>query len=261
METTKLTQKELAKLAGVSTSTVSMVMRGTGNISDKIRSKIFDIAKEKGYLKRPKNNGEIKSKLPVYIMVLEYESFDYQWNFIKPFLLNLGEALIRDAYFPIFYHIEKNTPEETIENAVLASGCQGICSIHYYNNNLFKRLKNQGVSVVILNNNMFQKEFSAVCVDDFQGVYNGVSYLVEKGHRNILYFDYIRPDLEACVTDRYFGFRKAVEEYRLPFRNNDFNRITLVLEDKKKLLQSFHQVIEGNPDTTAKVFHDDYPPC
>jgi LacI family transcriptional regulator len=47
----KVTQKDIARLAGISTSTVSMVMRGKGNISNKIRSKIMRIAEEGGYQK------------------------------------------------------------------------------------------------------------------------------------------------------------------------------------------------------------------
>ncbi len=248
----KLTQKDIAQLAGVSASTVSMVMRGKGSISDKMRSRILQIAEEKGYQKPAPRDGDINP--PRYIMVLEWESFEYQWNFIKPFLLNLSESLIEDNFYPIFYHIEKNLPPELLEQAILSSQCSGICSIHYFNKSLFSRLEKAGISVVLLNNNIFQNEFSAVCVDDFQGIYNGVSYLVEKGHRDILYFDYIRPDLEACVTDRYFGFRKAAEEYDL----NNQERITLVLENKQELFQTLHRTLENNPGTTAIVFHDDY---
>ena len=136
----------------------------------------------------------------------------------------------------------------------MSSNCSGICSIHYFNKALFSRLEKAGISVVLLNNNIFQNDFSAVCVDDFQGIYNGVSYLVEKGHKNILYFDYVRPDLEACVTDRYFGFRKAAEEYRLA----DQERITLILENKQELFHTLHRTLKEKPKTTAIVFHDDY---
>jgi LacI family transcriptional regulator len=248
----KLTQKDIARKAGVSTSAVSMVMRGKGNISNKIRSKIMKIAEEGGY-KKPALK-EQEQGVSRYIMVVEWESFEYQWNFIKPFMVNLSDSLIHDNFYPIFYHIEKKRPAEVLEQAIISSNCSGICSIHYFNKTLFSRLEKAGISVVLLNNNIFQNDFSAVCVDDFQGVYNGVSYLVEKGHKNILYFDYIRPDLEACVTDRYFGFRKAAEEYSI----RSHERITLVLENKQELYQTLHTTLEENPDTTAIVFHDDY---
>lgn len=249
----KLTQKDIARMAGVSTSTVSMVMRGTGNISEKIRSKIMQIAKESGYRKPPSRNGN-QPGVSQYIMVLEWESFEYQWNFIKPFLVKLSDSLIRQNLYPILYHLEKDLQPDLIENAILSSKCAGLCSIHYFNKQMFTRLEQAGVPVVLLNNNIFQNDFSAVCVDDFQGIYNGVSYLIEKGHRNILYFDYIRPDLEACVTDRYFGFRKAAEEYHI----NNQERITLILENKAKLFSTLHNSLEQNPSTSAIVFHDDY---
>ena len=104
----KLTQKDIARKAGVSTSAVSMVMRGKGNISNKIRSKIMKIAEEGGY-KKPALK-EQEQGVSRYIMVLEWESFEYQWNFIKPFMVNLSDSLIHDNFYPIFYHIEKKTP-------------------------------------------------------------------------------------------------------------------------------------------------------
>lgn len=254
-ENTRITQKEIAKKVGVSPATVSMVMRGRGNISEEIRIKIINIAKQAGY-QLPTVPSSQHDQEPVYVMVLEYEHFEYQWNFVKPFVLNLTRELYGFNCYPIFFHVDKDIDETLIENAVKASNSRAVCSIHYCNCDFFNRLKRQGIPVVLLNNNIFQKDFSAVCVDDYQGVYNGVGYLVEHGHRNILYVDYQRPDFEACVTDRYNGFRKAADEFKIDY--NRGNRVTLELEDKDELTKKFHKTMEDHSDATAILFHDDY---
>ena len=44
-----MNMKEIAKMAGVSVATVSYVLNGTGNVSDKKRKEILDIVGKEGY--------------------------------------------------------------------------------------------------------------------------------------------------------------------------------------------------------------------
>ena len=252
----KATQKEIARTLGISPSTVSMVIRGVGSISEEMRRKIIETAQDIGYSKKIAETTLEKNNQPRYIAILEYEHFDYQWNFIKPFLLSLGRELNKDFCYPVFYHGEKGINWKPLQESIIASKCSALCSIHYFDMEFFNSLTEQGIFVILLNNNIYQNRFSAVCTDDFQGVYNGVTYLVGKGHRKIIYFDYIRPDFEACVTDRYMGFLKAAEEFRIDYNNR--KPITLVLEDKENLTKKFHSALEEFSDVTAIVFHDDY---
>lgn len=248
----KPTLKDIASIGDVSVSTVSMVLRGDKSISADVSQRVLQIASELGYERKHKQN--IK---PRFVTVIEYESFDYQWNFIKPFLFNLSDELRHSNVFSIIHHLDTERQDVSgLEKAIFDSGSIAVCSIHYFNNSLFNHMQKSGLPVIVLNNNVFQEEFSSVCVDDFQGSYNGTSYLIQKGHRNFLYFDYHREFLKACVVDRYFGFKKAVDEYAVPFTEEQ--RITMNL---KKINGGSNIVIDSikkNPETTAIFFHDDY---
>ncbi len=95
-----------------------------------------------------------------------------------------------------------------------------------------------------------------MCVDDFQGCYAGAIHLVERGHRDILYLDYTRTDLEDCVVDRYLGFKKGIDEHHISFPEE--RRITFDLEDKEALRREFRQAMKKNSSVTALFIHDDY---
>ena len=253
MEKKKPTLKDIASLAAVSISTVSMVLRGDKSISSDVSQKVLQIASELGYEK--KYNQHIE---PRYITLIEYESFDYQWNFIKPFLLNLSAGLRENNIFSIVHHLDTEIQDiDGLEKAIFDSGSIAVCTIHYFNKDFFEHLQKRGIPVVILNNNVFQENFSSVCVDDFQGAYNGTSYLIQKGHRNFLYFDYHREDLDACVVDRYLGFKKAIDENAVQFEEK--HRITMNLNKiKNDNTNIVIDSIKENPGTTAIFFHDDY---
>ena len=252
----KTTLKDIAKKSGVSISTVSMVLRGDGNISTEVSSKILTIAKELGYQrKEPKDT----IRPPVYITLIEYESFDYQWNFIKPFILAISQELRKSNIHTIFYHLDRKHPDlEDLMASVKNSNSKVVCSIQYFNEAFFDRLKKElSVNVVLLNNSVYQEKFSAVCVDDFQGMYNGASFLINKGHKNFLYFDYTRTELSAIVADRYLGFQKAILENNIDF-NEDKQRVTIQLENLAQNRAIIKNRLEEYPSTTAIVFHDDY---
>lgn len=252
----KPTQKEIAELSGVSVSTVSMVMRGEGNISEKVKARILDIADSLGYEKKP-NSGV--GKAPIYITLIEYESFDYQWNFIKPFLLNISKELRKRNIYTIIHHLDTENPNlEELRAGITDSRSRAVCSIHFYDQGFLNQIRSTlDIPVVILNNSVFQETFPAVCVDDFQGMYNGTSYLIQKQHKHFLYFDYFRKDLPAIVADRYLGFHKAIMENRIPF-SDEHQRITFQLNGFKPIREAIKEKLQEHPETTAIVFHDDY---
>jgi LacI family transcriptional regulator len=245
----RVTLQDIAEKAGVSVATVSMVLRGKGNVSLTTRSAIKRIAMDLRY--SPQQSRERR-----YVAILEYECFSYQWNFIKPFIVSLSRALLESACYPLFFHLEKGESTERLCARIVDSGCSALCSIHYGDEELFRRVSIAGIPIILLNNSSYQSEFSTVCVDDFQGCYAGANHLIERGHRNILYLDYTRTDLEGCVVDRYLGFRKGMAEHGISFPEE--RRVTFDLEDKEELRKDFRMAMKQNSEVSALFIHDDY---
>jgi LacI family transcriptional regulator len=245
----RVTLQDIAQKAGVSVATVSMVLRGKGNVSLRTRSAIKGIAIEMGYA--PQQSRERR-----YVAILEYECFSYQWNFIKPFIVSLSQALLEASCYPLIFHLEKGEPTESLCARIVESGCSALCSIHYGDGELFSRVSAAGIPIILLNNGLFQEDYSTVCVDDFQGCYAGANHLIERGHRDILYLDYTRTDLEGCVVDRYLGFRKGIDEHGISFPEG--RRVTLNLENKEDLRNRFRVAMSKNADVSALFIHDDY---
>jgi DNA-binding LacI/PurR family transcriptional regulator len=105
-------------------------------------------------------------------------------------------------------------------------------------------------------NNNYQDSYFSICVDDFQGAYEGARHLLTLGHRRIDFVDSYRKDLPILSSDRYYGYRKALEEAGVQFRND--HRINCSTEfTEKELEQSFSQSLSGPDSPTALFCLDD----
>lgn len=244
------TLRDIAKATGVSVATVSLVLNGKGNISQDVRDRVYAIAQELGYVK-PVYGPSIAISRTNHIAILVHEDYEraFLWNFIREMLIQLEAVMTREQYFPVLVPVSNMQDIDLIFQKVILSKAAGLFSIHYGNAELFQRFESQGLPVVVVNNSGFQNQFHAVCVDDFQGAYEGTMHLLSLGHRRLGYIDYYKPDVQACVDDRFIGFKKAVDEQQIPF--SDEERITVGLHDMEGLFRQIKRLFQQESPPTA----------
>jgi DNA-binding LacI/PurR family transcriptional regulator len=164
--------------------------------------------------------------------------------------------LIQNGFFPVIFDMTKQAETDDLLQRVLASNAGAVFSIHYGNAELFQKLEDMNIPVVVINNSNFQDRFFSVCVDDFQGAYEGALHLIKLGHTKISYIDYLRPYLPILVSDRFIGFKKAVDEHSIRF--GESQRITADLDELEKTVPLLEKLFSGKNRPTALFFHDDY---
>jgi LacI family transcriptional regulator len=246
---------DVANAVGVSVATVSMVLSGKGKISKEVCRRVIDAAAELGYSKRLSRNNTGK-KQTKYIAILHYESYEYGWNFIKPCILTLEDILLQNGYFPVIFDLTNKTETDNLLQRVLTSDAGAVFSIHYGNADLFQKFEDMNIPVIVINNTNFQDRFFSVCVDDFQGAYEGTLHLIKLGHEKILYLDFFRPHIPSIVTDRFIGFKKALDEKNINFSNKQ--KITIHLENLENVTPILKGIFKQDNKPTAIFFHDDY---
>lgn len=217
----RITLGEVARAAGVSTATASLALSGKGRLSEDTRRQVIDIADSLGYRRRRSDpSPEADPRRTVGILI----SVDYEWTFvwvlIQPIIEEIISTLENEGYTAILVPIRANDSTEQILNRIERSGVEAVLPVHYGNHILFIRLEDRGIPVVVVMNNNYQTKYYSVCSDDFQGAYEGCSYLLQLGHRDIAFVDCERRELPALNHDRLFGFRKALDEISAPFRED-----------------------------------------
>ena len=251
------TLKDVAREAGVSLATASRVLNGKGKFSLRIRTQVYEAAKELGY-KKNLYASFVARQSSFHIAVLVHEDYEkaFEWNFIRSMIIQLESVITREGYYPVLIPVNLKLKTDSVMKKIASSGAGAIFSIHYGNPELFTQLEDHNVPVIVINNSNFQDRFFSVCVDDFQGAYEGALHLVRLGHRNIAYIEYHRPDLPSVLADRFIGFKKAIDEHGINFSQHD--RITIDLYDMGELVSRLERLMKGSKRTSALFAHDDY---
>jgi DNA-binding LacI/PurR family transcriptional regulator len=252
------TLRNIAEICKVSTATVSMVLAGKGSISAEMSSLIKRTAEELGY----KRNEARKDRGPSfkYVCIIQWEEAPYLWHFSQPFVLELERLLVSEGFRPLVIHKLPELNDLALYNEIKTARAGVVFSVHYVNLTLFDQLEENGVPVILVNNSNFQDRYWSVLTDDIQGAYDGTRHLLDLGHRRIGYGEYKRSDITSVVRDRYFGFKRALDEENIPFPEERYISVDLSAPDALiHLSNKLRDLIIDTPDPiTALFLHDDY---
>ncbi len=247
--------QDVAARVGVSLATASLALSGKGRISAEVREKIQAAADQLGY--RVRGGPRMRSgRMLCPVGIIHLDDRSHEWNFIRPILLELERAMIGEGYAPVMVPVSSLASREHALAVVEACGLGAVFSVQYGDEKLFEDLERRGALLVVVNNSNFQDRCYSVCVDDFQGAYEGALYLSSLGHRSIAFVEYERPDMPVLIADRFVGFRKALEEKQLPFSPDQ--RVTIPFMDARRLVRKLGALFTRTARPTAIFAHDDY---
>ncbi len=246
--------KDIAKQAKVSVATASLALSGKGRISEVVRTRVRDTAHQLGY--KATRSARVRPQGVEGIGILHAEDRGYEWNFIRPTLFELERVLRQKGHVPLLIPAVTREDREKVVRHILDAGVGAVFALQIADGEVFADLKARGIHVVVINNSGFQDRFHSVCVDDFQGAYEGTLSLLALGHRSVAFVEYERPESPNVVVDRFIGFRKALDERRIAFAPE--RRVTIPFMDEKKLEKKLAAVFSRPEKPTAIFAHDDY---
>ena len=212
----KITLKDVAETAGVSTTTASLVLSGKGRISDSVRQAVHDAAEQLGYNRKKKSRQGEKSPTVGILVSIDAE-WAMVWWFIRPIIAEIERNYRDRGENSVVIPISADIDDNEIIRRIQTEECRGVFSLHYGSEYLLSTLEDQGIPVVVIMNGRYQEKYHCILADDFQGAYEGTKHLLRLGHRDILYVDTERIDLPVLSTDRFYGFIKALDEMGVEF--------------------------------------------
>lgn len=206
--------KDVAKRAGVSSTTVSLVLNQGSNsrISEKTRERILQAVKELGYQPN-KTTQSLTPNIPPTIGlvitditnpfftdlagVIENVASRYGYNII---LCNTGQSLKKETeYLEVLWR-------RKVDGLIIAPVDDKESNIHEF----LKR----DIPVVFVDRYIEGADTNAVVLDNIEGAYTATEYLLRLGHRRIG----ILSGLQSVKTgkDRLQGYLNALKAYNVP---------------------------------------------
>jgi len=209
------TQKQLARLAGVSDVTIYNALYRKDLVKPETREKIYQLMAEYDYHPDGIARAMVRGKTNIIGIVLP--------NFEISYYAKLASALER-ALNAYGYHCvicqhhdeymrenrELNMMRELRVDGILLRNC-GLAT----DTNQVKLLARAGVPFVLLDGQTEGFEEFFVGHDDFLGAMNAVERLIAKGHRRISYIGYHRSG-DFRKSNRYRGYAAALEKHQIP---------------------------------------------
>lgn len=209
----KVTIKDIAKEANVSTATVSKVLNNKDQrISSQTRNLVLKIAKEKNYIPNSMARSLVTRKTNTIGLILP--------DITNPFFPELARGAEDRAnesnYMLMFANTDDDADKENRYLNMLAEKMvDGIILTQSANKEGNAEVLNSlKLPLVLIDRDIELENIRGkVLVDNFQGAYDGVSYLIEKGYKQIAFIT--GPFSTTTSKERLNGYEKALKDYSI----------------------------------------------
>lgn len=241
MNDKKITLTHIAKKANVSVATVSRVLNGNSSVDEKIKNKINKIINSDGYnIKKT-----IKTKTIISVIIPDITN---------PFFANIIEGIENTANL-YGYHIILSQFKENKDilnkyfQDIRNIGVSGYIIIPSIGNSEYFNdiLKRANAPIVFLDRKVNIQNINYVGSDNEIGAYNATKYLIDLGHKNIIYM--AGPKDISTETDRFNGFMKALNDNNMDFDYSKYYKIANFNFDES--YEQMKEIIKSKLDYTA----------
>ena len=209
----KVTLDDLAKLTGLSKSTISRAMNNTGPVSEAARLAIERAVSETGYNRKPACHDGTSVASKMILMISTDLSEHMHTRYLKSFNRFFRErgfvVCALDCDFDLQNELSylKFASEHNFYGVFLLSLAKdGDAS--YYN-----RLKDFSCPIVMINRQYSPSDFDAVCVDNYRAGYMACEQLLKHNHQKIGILS--GPGDFFSIKNKIWGALDAIAAYQL----------------------------------------------
>ncbi|WP_413453969.1 Mal regulon transcriptional regulator MalI [Erwinia persicina] len=248
----KVSIVDVAKLAGVSVSTVSLVLRQKGKISTQTIEKVQAAITELGYVHNVAAANLRASTSNLIGLIVR----DFSDTFNLRVITSIVQALEQQGYMVFLAHPQDD--EARLEQCLLSFTRQGVAGVIYLTSTTTRQtlpgaVRHCTLPLVTVSQAMIEGQYDLVMRDNRQAAAQATRYLIERGHRNIAY---IGGEENGLIRDqRLAGYRMALQHYGLVYKE-EFTPACLEETDAARL--ATRRLLESNNKITALLCHSSH---
>ncbi|HBR01446.1 MAG TPA: LacI family transcriptional regulator [Ruminiclostridium sp.] len=209
-----VTIKDIARLAGVSPSTVSRAFNSRAGVGPEVKQKILDICVQTGYMPNALARGLVKKKTStIGIMVPDVRS---------PFYADIiacAEAAARTMDYDVIWcnNFRDYEREEKYFRLFIENRLEGviICPVGVESMDRLDKYIAL-MPTVVLGDRTFRKDISHISTDNYSGGCIAADYLIDLGHKDLMFVS-LKEDI-INYQQRLKGFKDTAERRGAHFR-------------------------------------------
>ncbi len=244
-----VTIKDIADQLGMSTTTVSNVIHGkTREVSKATIEKVEGLLKELDYVPNinARNLAQNKSKIIGFAMKARPDK--YSNLLMDPFVSELVggvEETVRNAGYFMMIYISRDLNK--IMRRVSTWNVDGLLLFGMLNDDGIRVSEKYKNPIVCIDTYSIEgiRHFTNVGLEDEKGGYDMTEYLINKGHRKIAF---VSDNQTGVDLARFMGYKRALLEYGIEFKDEDFLQIK---PHESEVEESLQEICEKLKNYTA----------
>ena len=243
----KPTIRDIARLAGVSKSTVSRVLNDSINVDPITRERVQRVIAEWDFVPDRTAMQLARGDRRLIGMLLPT-----LWSFMPEIIQGVAGVVQESGYEIILYSTSGQKDFRSVVNRVLATNLTAglLASIHTHSPQHLITLIHRGLPVVMINMTAARLDMPWVSVDNAGGMRLATRHLLSLGHERIAFL-FPSPDL-PCFHDRFDGYCQALREADIE------PDPMLALYDDGSFVKCLHEIQAMIDPPTALVVGNDY---
>lgn len=216
----RTTIKDIAAMTGVSIATVSHVINKTRYVSPDLVEKVELALAETGYAEKKKKNPvsglRFGKASEIALIVPNTYSVVYSQLIIEVAKRLEDDGFILSAYFSFddavreCHILQQLMANRHIAGIILAPVNDDARS--------YEKLIHSGLPFICLERTFRGAEIDSIVSDNVEGIYKGTKHLIKSGHESIILL--LENRYHTAVGDKLRGYRQALAEYGIPFRED-----------------------------------------
>ncbi|KFC82658.1 Mal regulon transcriptional regulator MalI [Buttiauxella agrestis] len=240
---------DVAQLAGVSVSTVSLVLRQKGKISEATIEKVNAAIKQLGYVHNVAAANLRSSTSNLIGLIIR----DFNDSFCVNVMASVVHYLEKQGYMVFLGHPQDDTQQ--LQQCLTSFTQQGVAGVIYLDANhrlasIPSLISECPLPTVIIAESTVSSHRDVIGRDNRQAGNQATRYLLDRGHRNIAYLGGTAANLMR--EERLLGYRNALAQYDLPFREE---WAPVCENDTEAAARLTRQLLEKNSKITAMLCH------
>ena len=210
-----VTMRDIGAALGVSTVTISKALGGKEGVSDAVREKIIETAKQMGYHYSAPLGDDSGRVVGILVADRFFSAPSFYFSLYRALLKELAEAGMLGVLDIIS---DQDEASLTMPAAVTIQRASGFVLLGQFSADYVSAILDTGLPTVLLDFTCDGPDVDSVTSDGQSGAYQLTRYLIEHGHRKIGFVGSVEGT--TSIMDRYSGFLRAMMQFALPVRED-----------------------------------------
>ncbi|MGV8854896.1 MAG: LacI family DNA-binding transcriptional regulator [Devosia sp.] len=209
----RATMVDIARHAGVSQATVSLVLNGVANarVAEATRTRVVEAAELLGYRKGPRHAVPADRTRVIGMIIDEVSTTPFASQFLEG---ARDEAALQDVIIATFCTRSDPRMEDIALDMLLQHNVIGVLYASLITREVTVPERLRQVPTILLNCYEKKRRFPAVVPGDVAGAYAATEALLKAGHRHIAY---LKGEIWIdAARDRERGYRQALTTWDVP---------------------------------------------